>query len=232
MFNGKITDHTFQAIGGVLVKNLRTNSISITDTSGFFTIRARWHDSLFIHAMGHEVRIQHIKPGMDRIISLNSLSVQLKIVEIVTQKDWDDFKKEFLAEDIPADKINTDGLPAGEINPVPTQYRSNEFQEGPKVGNFILNPFSSIATVLNKKEKEKKKIRKILRSEDSQQIYWSAVNEDSIKTYLKVPDSLMVDFIVYCNTNIEDKYLQNAYYYQEFILSLYPRFLEERKKEK
>ena len=230
VFNGKITDHNFHAIGGALVKNLRTNDIGITDTNGFFTINVVWNDSLFVHAMGHEIKIEHIKPGMDRLIALNSLSVQLKIIEVVSQKDWDDFKKEFLSDDLPADKINTDGLPAGKINQVPPQYRSNEFQDGPKLGNFIINPISSIASVMNEKEKEKRKIRKLLRSEEGQEVYWNTVKEDSIREYLNVPDSLIEDFIVYCNSKIEDKYLQSSYYYQELILSLYPRFIEERKK--
>jgi hypothetical protein len=232
IFNGKVTDHNYRAIGGALVKNLRNLDVSITDTSGFFTIALRWNDSLIIHAMGHEMKVQPIKPGMERILMLNTLSVQLNIVDVVTQKDWDDFKKEFLADDLPADKINRDGLPEGKINPVPPQYRSNEFQTGPKFGNFILNPFSSIATVLNKKEKEKKKIRKMLAAESAQEVYWNVVSEDSIRTYLEVPDSLMVDFIVYCNANIQDKYLQSPYYYHELILALYPRFIEERKNKK
>lgn len=230
VFNGKVTDYLYRGIGGALVKNLRTQDVSITDTSGIFSIALRWNDSLFIHAMGYEIKVQTIKPGLDRILKLNTLSVQLNIVDVVTQKDWDDFKKEFLAEDLPADKINRDGLPEGKINPVPPQYRSNEFQHGPTFGNFILNPFSSIATVMNNKEKEKKKIRKILDNESAQEVYWSAVREDSIKKYMEIPDSLMVDFIVYCNANIDDKYLQSAYYYQELILSLYPKFIEERKK--
>jgi hypothetical protein len=230
IFNGKLTDHNFQAIGGALVKNLRTNELSITDTNGFFAIKVVWNDSLFVHAMGHEIKTVQIKLGMDRLIALNSLSVQLKIIDVVSQKDWADFKKEFLADDLPADKINTDGLPAGKINPVPPQYRSNEFQDGPKLGNFIINPISSIAAVLNEKEKQKRKIRKLLRSEEAQEVYWNAVRVDSIREYLPVPDSLIQDFIVYCNSNIDDKYLQSPYYYKELILSLYPKFVEERKR--
>jgi hypothetical protein len=49
---------------------------------------------------------------------------------------------------------------------------------------------------------------------------------------MAIPDSLMDDFIVYCHREIEDKYMHNAYYYQEVIISLYPKFIEKRKSEK
>jgi len=157
------------------------------------------------------------------------LSVQLKIFEVVDQKDWDDFKKSFLADDIPGGKVNREGLPEGEINPISPQYRSNEFQDGPKVGNFILNPFSSFATVFSGKERQKKKLRKAMMEDDGQRVYWNTVNADTLRLFIEVPDSLLPDFIVYCNTTIEDKYLESAYYYQELIRSMYPKFVEERK---
>ncbi|MEQ8324115.1 MAG: hypothetical protein RIC15_01535 [Vicingaceae bacterium] len=223
-FQAILRDENNKSVGGAMIRNHSTKQLAVSDSAGYFSISANLGDSLLIMAMGYEFRIFNVTSFSDRFIELISLSIQLNEVEIVDERSWEDFERAFLSEEIPKDNINDKGLPKGKINPIPPQYRSNEFPDGPHVGNYILNPISSIASAINKDEKQKRRLRKQMILEQKMRCYLSAINADTIRTYLEVPDSLIESFVVYCHSNIENKFLDNTYYYQEMVRNLYPEF--------
>ena len=227
-FEAVLVDEDHRSIGGAIIRNFNNADMSISDTSGYFSIGARDGDSLFIMAMGYEFLAFQVRPWKDRVIELKRHSYQLKEVEVVDNKAWEKFKEDFLDADIPEEKIEIPGLPKGNVNPVPIPYRSKQYPGGINFFSAIRSPFSALNFAFGKEEREKRKVRKLMVEYQRNIAYDKVVNADTIRSYIDVPDSLISEFVVYCHRHIEDKYLDNTYYYQEIIRNLYANFLEEK----
>ena len=68
-----------------------------------------------------------------------------------------------------------------------------------------------------------------MREDKRDALYWQVMHADSLKKWTKINDSLLDDFIIYCDQQFEDKSRVKSYYYKEKVIELYPIFLEERK---
>jgi len=226
-FQGIVVDHQFESIPGAYIKNTNSNKISISKANGFFLIDYELNDSLIFLSLGYEVRIIPIRHIEGRIVKLKRLLHVLKQVEVYDFKGWEAFKREFVKLDVAENKVNIRGLPAGKLSRKPIALRSNEFSHKPSVGNYFLNPFSTLAYYLNEEEKQKRNLWLRMRLELAESAYWNVVNNDSIQHWIEVPDSLINDFIVFCNFNIVEKSVGEEYFYKSKIAELYPLFLEK-----
>ena len=225
IFKSILIDEHDQGIGGAYIRNFRTNSFTITDSAGKFSIECLSDDSLLISAMGYEMEKYLISNTHDSYIAMKPMIITLKQVNVYDFKGWDAFKKEFIEKDIPGPKINEKGLPHGKTSPKPIALRSDLFPSTPNVINYIVSPFSSLSYYTNKTEKEKRKVWRLMIQENNEMAYWNVMNTDSIKLWTEIPDCLLDPFVIYCNQHITDKNLNKEYYYKEQIIDLFSRIL-------
>lgn len=225
-----VTDEDFEGIAAAYVKNFRTNDFVITDTSGLFSIHCLVTDSLIISALGYEIKKIYPGEAQNMRIQLTSVAFRLKQVNVYDFKSWEVFKREFARIEIPEQKVNVSGLPAGKISKKPTYLASNTFEEKPGPLHFIVHPISSIAYYFNDEEKQKRKVWALMNQDNRETVYRRIVQRDSIKKWTDINDEYLDDFIIYCNVHIIEKELDREYYYKEKILELYPVYMEQRNK--
>jgi len=226
-----VVDADYEPIAGVYIKNINSNRFAISNEAGQFSLECSFNDSLLITAMGYEVKKVVISELNGPVIQLKSLLQKLKPVEIYDFKSWDSFKKEFLELDVEKQEVNTEGIPDNKPSEVPVQLRSNEYAKKPSVMQRILSPFSSLSYSLNKKEKEKRKALEQIRKDKNSAAYQDVMQSDKVIELVPISLDLVDDFILFCNTKIADKNIDNEYHYIEIIIQLYPVYLEERKKQ-
>lgn len=228
-FQTRLLDEQFNPIEGATIKNLVSNAMTSSNSGGFFAIPAEVNDSLLISGLGYELKKIYVSKIPLPFVHLKQVVFSLKQVDVYEFKNWESFKKEFIETEVPGEKVNVTGLPAGKASQKPIPLRSNTFESKPGVLHFINSPFSSLAYYTNKKEKSKRKVWRMMILENNQSEYWSAMHRDSLKSWTNIPDSLIDDFIVFCNLEIEDKQQFDVYYYKEMLTELYPLFIEKRK---
>lgn len=235
LFKATVVDNEFEAIGGAYIKNLRTGKHAVSDTSGYIHIQCHPEDTLLITSLGFQIKqvapsmiIDQLLKGKNAVIQLEPIMHELKRVEIYDFKSWENFKREFAETQVEKEEINEDGLPKGEQSDVPLKYRSNEFPDGPTVGNAVVNPLSTMAYFLSAKEKEKRKAHQQWREDRATEVYQQTVVRDTVLKYLEIRETDVDPFIVYCNIHIEDKTLDRGIYYKEKMKELLPKFLESR----
>lgn len=230
-FKAVVLGASFEPVEGAFVKNFRTEKFAVSDKSGLISLDCQANDSLLVNALGYELKIVRLSQHAGSHIQLKQMTYQLKQVNVYDMKGWEAFKKDFIELDVPGEKVNTNGLPKGKTSIKPPELR-NSFSENPGPINFIVNPVSSFLYYFNEKEKAKRQVWSMMQADIREQVYWGIMKRDTILKLMPVPDSIVGDFIVYCNRHIEDKSLSNEYYYKEKIGQLYPFFLEERKNKK
>ncbi len=228
-FKSVLVDQSWDGIGGAYIKNLNSNRFAVSDTSGLFSIPCNIGDTLIISAMTYELKKVIVNEHVVTHIQLDRMLNTLNEVNVYDFKSYEHFKRQVLELELEEPAVNVTGLPNGPPSKVPVRARSNEFSSPPGVLG-ILSPFSTLGYYLNDDEKSKRRLWEMMRIDERDRIYWTVMHADSIQEWTNVPDSLLDDFIVYCNLKIEDKSLEKTYYYKEKISKLYPLFLEERKK--
>lgn len=229
LFKSIIVDSSFSPIEGVVIKSLKTGVSTTSDATGFFSLQTYLKDTLIIHALGYELEIIRVSSLPEKNIILRQITHRLKQVEVFEFKDWSAFRKEFLELELKEEKVNISGLPAGIASQKPVNLRTNTFEEKPHFLNYIVSPFSSILYHTNKTDKSKRKVWAMMINENNESLYRSIIQKDSLQVFLNIPDSIVDDFILFCNINIQDKKSNSALYYKTELTKLYELFSNKKK---
>lgn len=229
LYKSNVVDSTLKPVEGAVIKSLKSGAYTTSDAKGFFSIQTYLNDTLIVHALGYELSLIRISDFSTSNIILQQITHRLKQVEVFEFKNWSSFKKEFIELELKEEKVNISGLPAGIPSQKPVNLRTNTFEEKPQFLNYIVHPFSSILYHTNKADKSKRKVWAMMINENNESMYRSIIQKDSLQLFLNIPDSIVDDFILYCNIHISNKNSVSALYYRTEITKLYELFSNEKK---
>ena len=231
LFQSTVVDEGMEAIGGAFVKNLRSNAYTVTDSLGLFSILCLPSDSLLISAMGYEIEIVKVNRMAKPFIQLRMILHRLRQIDVYEFGSWESFKKDFVSLEMASEEVNTTGLPKGTVSPKPVYLRPHTYESSPGLLG-ILTPASTITYLTSKKERDKRKVWKMMLLEEGESQYWNTMNADSIISWLPVPDSIVDDFIIYCNTRIKNRNPGSEAILRDEVSRQYRSFLNERHKKR
>lgn len=224
LFKSVILDTSLRPIEGAVIKSIKSGVYTITDVGGFFSIQTYSNDTLIVHALGYELNLIRVSDFSSSNIILQQITHRLKQFEVFEFKNWSAFRKEFLEFELKEEKVNISGLPAGIASQKPVNLRTNTFDKNPHFLNYVIHPFSSILYHTNKADKSKRKVWAMMINENDESLYRSLIQKDSLQLFLNIPDTLVDDFIFYCNIHIQNKKSNSALYYKTEFTNLYDLF--------
>jgi hypothetical protein len=208
LISGRIVEKSSNApVPFAYIASFTRHLMYSTDSSGRFYIELPVKDSIKVVMLGFESSVIKIDSllaiGEDEVvipirrtsIMLNNIDINLRSslfsVDERSKKDAEDFETKDLnlpADVVPYDK-SKDIIPAS-IKPV--------FKYEPPVIVFFLHPVSYINYFTSKKEKEKRKMVKIIMSQKSDTLF----TRELVQEVSGFKGDSLEKFIIYCNQNL------------------------------
>lgn len=203
LLSGEIVSPANTSIDGVHILNTNTNDLSVSDNTGFFTLRMHKSHVLRISSVGFKTYYYSLKKQTnDHIayvkITLQTVTVGLNNIDIVA-KEEPRAKNMFRPRPIPA--------------PFSFGYQGIQHDVKPNA----LNPISLLYNWLSKEGKQQKKLEEILKQEEVKSIVSNRYESDLIWELTGFTGQELENFKTHCN--LSDYFVANSSDY-EFLLKI------------
>tara|TARA_R110001583_G_scaffold73390_3_gene204325 strand:- start:31127 stop:31942 length:816 start_codon:yes stop_codon:yes gene_type:complete len=222
----------------ILVKGKRSGQIC--DSLGIFHLQVERLDTLIISALGFKTKEWAVPFISDTTlplfyrIPLEKTAYLINEVNVFAFGTWDDFKADFLKLKIKNDyEINsqiTKELASFNTRPpniIPPQYRATI--EDPNIWDAIRAPGLFLFTKLNRKEKSKRKVSKMMRSEWKAKQYTRYYASHIVSAHTGLKGQALEDFMAYCGPKLEITKISSRYDIAEQIVMNYKWYIELNK---
>ena len=198
LLSGEIVSPAKTPIGGVHILNTHTNTLSITDKSGFFSLSMHKSHVLRISAIGfktyyYTLKEQNVNDLGYVKITLQTITVGLKNVDIVA-------KEEQRAEHLFRPK------------PLPAPFTFGYQGEQHKVKPSVMNPISLLYNWLSKEGKQNRKLEELLKQEEVKKLVANRYESDLIWELTGYAGKELERFKEQCN--LSDYFVANASDYE------------------
>ncbi len=198
---GIVVDQSFQPIENVHIINFRTGAISITDSTGFFSLKVQENDSLFVSSLAHhDTLLIVVFPEKFQIISLVPEKYHIGEVKVFEWgSTYQDFREAFL--DLEIEQLGEKlGLPVQDPDVVP--FYLDEAQL--KSPAFAINsPISFLYYNFSKKEKSARKVYRLNRDKELWDKYFSIFNKENVHEITGLEGEDLEKFWLYLNQEFE-----------------------------
>lgn len=196
------------------VVNMRTHGGTTTDASGRFSLEMLNVDSLALSVMGYVKVYFHVPHDYDEseIFTVYAKPVRFAIKEV----------------EVRGQKQKIEGLPQGKVTNISPELRGDAFNEKPPLLAAFFNPVSFWYYHLNKKEKEKRKVRQAIVSEERWQMMSRYYNKKMVMALTGLNEYDADDFMIYFNSKGILNHISSEYEVRAAILEQYKLFMIER----
>jgi hypothetical protein len=231
-------DSTPIPMAHILVKGKRSGQIC--DSLGIFHLQVEKLDTLIISALGYKSQEWAVPFISDTTlplfypILLEKTAYLINEVNVFAFGTWDDFKADFLKLELKDDyvlnsQITKELAPfrTKKANIVPPQYRATI--EDPNIWDAIRAPGLFLFTKLNRKEKSKRKVSKMMRSEWKAKQYTRYYTSDIVSSHTGLKGEALEDFMAYCGPKLEITKTSSRYDIAEQIVKNYKWYIELNK---
>lgn len=228
--SGYVTDNeTHKPVPYANIASYSQHQLFAADSTGHFFIQLPHHDSVKIVVLGYETRVFKLNSFTKNeeetfTFPLNRTSIMLKNIDINLKRGFIDASKEITslgimenlhlpADIIPYDK-SKDFIPAS-YKPV--------FKHKPPVIAFLIHPVSYVSYFTGKKEKEKRKMVKLIYSQKAD----SLMNRNLIAEISGLKGDSLQNFIIYCNRNVKTSIKDNNVSVRRKVFDALERYLQQ-----
>jgi hypothetical protein len=222
----------------ILVKGKRSGQIC--DSLGIFHLQVKKLDTLIISALGFKSQewavpfICNTSLPLFYPIPLEKIVYLINEVNVFAFGTWDDFKADFLKLEIKDDyvintQITKELAPFNTRPPniIPPQYRATI--EDPNIWDAIRAPGLFLFTKLNRKEKSKRKVSKMMRSEWKAKQYTRYYTSAIVSAHTGLKGQALEDFMAYCGPKLEITKISSRYDIAEQIVKNYKWYIKLNK---
>ena len=225
--SGKVLDDsTKYAIPFVHIFNESRRQGYISNADGVFEIPASPGDTLVFSSLGFFPEIVFLTKShfeQQNTIKLTIRFYEIEEVRVKVFKDYEDFKRQFLALELP----NT---PADRLrNNLATQSRkvAKQAEYENQVREILEKPgiqlFSASIPILSREERQLKNLSEVLKKEEKQRIISKKYNRDIIYEITHLSEDEITEFMGFCN--FDDDYLYYASEY-DILVKIEEKFKE------
>ncbi|MEA3317218.1 MAG: carboxypeptidase-like regulatory domain-containing protein [Bacteroidota bacterium] len=213
-----VSEKKFEPISYAHIININNNLGTISDSTGYFNIKAASTDTLLISAISYEYKkicLQDIEQSdYSTYIFLKDKIYKIDEVMISYFGDYNDFKYKLLNLRLP-EKFKISPLI---LNSLPHNYP--DIIPGPT----LASPISLLYSLLSKEGKSRRKLVELKKEQKEESNVRELFNEDIISRITGLKSDSLINFIKYCNFSdsfiIEtcqyNLYMQIACKYDEF----------------
>jgi len=223
-----IDDSTGQNVAFVHIFNESSQLGFIGNEKGEFRIPAKAGDTLVYSALGYFAKVQFItaedfKPG--HIVKLTPRVYEIEEVRVRLFKDYDDFRRQFLALELP--ETSADRLRNNLTTQSRTAAKKAEYER--QVKEILERPgiqlFSATIPILSREEKQLRNYAEIQKKEEHQRIIEKKYNRDIIHEITHLSEDEITEFMGFCN--FDEEFLFEASEY-EILVKIEDKFKEYR----
>lgn len=228
--------NTFNTIRGRVVDSLQINNIpwsyiwnesthkgSFADAEGSFIINGNLGDTLVFSSMGYQACvIKGIAQTENLIIPLKTKVYALEAVQIRRFKNYESFRREFLAHQEPEIK-SLAGLPTYRETLAPGQ-EYDALRTNPLA--MVFSPISAIYANFSATEKSKLKVRQLKAEKNEYSGFNNWHTRENLAHYTGLSGEKLDKFILYCKINPKQLNNYDEYSYYTFIREKLAEFLQ------
>lgn len=201
------------------IVNMRDHSGTTAAEDGSFSIEMLNIDSLLVSAIGFKKK--YIKISSDyykknNIVVFRMEPVRYSIGEVTIKDD--------------APKLNLYGISTGKPDSISPELRGDDYNEKPKWYNAVSSPLSFMHYHLSKKEKEKRKVRNNILSQESWKRISVYYNRDTIMKMTGINEQSVDSFMIYFNAKAPLNNNSTEFDVLDAILVEYRNYKEDKKK--
>jgi len=199
--------------GMVVNKSLRLSAMS--DSSGYFSIKADIGDTLVFSRVGYYLKEVVSSPGF-KIIELTEREYELKSVAINGFGTYDDFKYNV---------IHTQLSDTFEINPqIIRSFPKKVVSLQPQMSIPLGSPVTAMYMILSKEGKSLKKLSKLKENEKVVVSYKDKFSPEIVSKLTGLKERELEKFIKYCNLGTDFILASNEYEIAEKVLDCYKQY--------
>lgn len=228
VIKGKVLDDsTGISIPSVNIFNESKRKWDFATEDGRFTIWVDYGDTLLFSAMGYLSEVIYLSDSLlndSLIIKLEPRTYEIGEAIIRTPKKYSQFKQDVINLNLPRTELDsiTEELAISSKRVVMQAEYDREVKEvfdREKGTLFVLG-----TTIRNKKDKDKKKLKKIYTKEEEQKIIGAKYNREIVKKYTKLNDDKLTEFMIFCNFSSEFLLNANDYEIADSIMKKYKEY--------
>ncbi|NQU84938.1 MAG: carboxypeptidase-like regulatory domain-containing protein [Mariniphaga sp.] len=179
--------------------NNRTHGGTITNASGNFTMDMLNIDSLDVSVLGFFKESFNVPYNYhpDSIVTfyLRPVSISIRQVDVAGEKP----------------EVNMDGIPGGKPVDIDPELRGDAFNEKPPVLAAFFNPVSFWYYYLNKKEKQKREVRKAILTEKNWEMHSQNYNKEVVISLTGLTEIQAEEFMIWFNAQDVLPYTSTEY---------------------
>ena len=225
-----IDDSTGAGIAFVHIYNETTRKGYIANEEGKFVIPASTGDTLVMSAIGFLSKVVFINDENIEsayTVRLSPRTYEIGEVKVFPFKNYEDFKKEFLALKLPETKTDELRKYLADISSV----QGKQAAEEAKARELMTTPGVRLATVgipiPSKDDIQRAKYAEVLKKEARQRVINEKYNRDVIRSITQLPDDEIIDFMGFCNFSEDFLYASTEY---QIYLKIVEKFKEYQQK--
>ena len=229
MLDGQVSDQQRIGIPGVHVRNLTIDKITVSSEDGSFRIPAQVSDTLLLTSVGFRpLKIVVENNWFDSQINLTMVvgSIELDEVTINSIPSIELFKERVANLKL---KDPTEFWYFGIEKPVMTGDKMVETNKYKSPLFAILQPTSFLYYNFSKKEKEKRKIHSIIKSQPTRDRAYKKFNREWVQKETGLEGDKLTDFIAFCDYDIDYLDRTSLYIIKENMMTKLEEFKEEGK---
>lgn len=225
-----VDDSTGAAIAFVHIYNETTRKGYIANEDGKFIIPASSGDTLVMSALGFLSKVVFLTDtniGLAYTVRLTPRLYEIEAVKVMPFKNYEEFKKQFLALKLPETKTDDLRKYLTHISSI----EGKKAAEAAKARDVLSTPGVRLASVgipiPSKDDIERAKYAEVLRKEARQRVINEKYNRDVIRSITHLSDDEITDFIGFCNFSEEFLYASTEY---QIYLRIVEKFKEYKLK--
>jgi hypothetical protein len=209
----------------IYVKQTRRGTIS--DTSGFFILKARLNDTIIFSTITHErktaVVTENLRESADPlIVFLEPRTYQLRSVDIIALRRYEQLKYEVINMKLPDDGF-VYAIKNFPSRPVDIDYHS---RAGVSDFGFVFSPITALYDAFSKEGREKRKLEELLEQDRKRGLIESRISVRKIGSITNLNEAEARQFLEWCNFSVEFILKINDY---ELIRLIMHRFEQYRR---
>ncbi|GAB4244373.1 MAG: hypothetical protein Tsb0034_22560 [Ekhidna sp.] len=204
---------------GAHIRNINAGLLTSSDPYGKFKIPAMAGDSIVVSSVGHKTLVWVTKEAWmnqeEVKFHLPVNTIYLDEVVVGEFPEYIRFKDQIVNMQVVDSSFEVYGVPKVVVAP-----------PGQGSGLAISGPISALHNAFSKKEKEKRKLNKILSQKNQVEKAGLKFTREWVASSTKLEGDMLTSFIDYCNFSVD--YLANTplYIIHEKMMALLPDFLE------
>lgn len=218
---------TQEAMIGAHIQNIVGGTLTSTNADGKFKIPARQGDTLVISSVGHQTLAWAADSswfsGEEIVFSLPVNTIYLEEVVVGEFPEYIRFKEKILNTQPEDTTFEIFGVPRVVMDPYPQPEKSEYLHPL----NVFFHPISAVHHSFSKREKEKRQIQNLRRTEFTREQARLKFTREWVAENTQLEGDKLTSFIAYCD--FSDAYLAQSSQFAiyELMMDLLPKFLEE-----